>query len=72
MTLSYKWKYEDKRFLQLLILYDEYYEYEPKFCVWFRIDKIEAAKQAAFIVSVFFLVIVQKYMLYFIVWIWIR
>ena len=29
MALSYKLKYEDKRFLQLLILYDEYYEYEP-------------------------------------------
>ena len=29
MALSNKLKYEDKRFLQLLILYDEYYEYEP-------------------------------------------
>ena len=44
MALSYKLKYEDKRFLQLLILYDEYHEYEPKFCVRFRV-KIKLRQQ---------------------------
>ena len=44
----------DKRFLQLLILYDEHYEYEPKFCVRFRVDKIEAAKQAFLVLVIFY------------------
>ena len=53
MALSYKLKYEDKRFLQLLILYDEYYEYEPKFCVRFRVYNIEAAKQSFLVLVIF-------------------